>query len=87
MKDSGSWHTPVLFRVSVILAGMHIDRERQAQLERERTAAEAEIERLLAQGGDLPGSALQDLRNRVRAIDEELNRMEFATEIERQSDA
>ncbi len=66
---------------------MHIDQERQAQLERNKTNAEAEIERLLAEGADLSQVALQALRERVQALADELNRMEFATEIERQSDA
>ena len=66
---------------------MHIDQERQAQLERNKTNAEAEIERLLAEGADLSQVALQALRDRVQALADELNRMEFATEIERQSDA
>lgn len=66
---------------------MYIDQERQAQLERDKTHAEAEIQRLLAEGADLSHAALQDLRDRVQALADELNRMEFATEIERQSDA
>ncbi len=66
---------------------MHIDQERQAQLERDKANAEAEIERLLAEGAELPLAALQDLRDRVQALADELNRMEFAAEIERQRDA
>lgn len=66
---------------------MYIDRERQEKLERDKAAAEAEIEALLAKAGQAPLDALASLRERVRAIDEELSRMEFATEIERQSDA
>jgi len=66
---------------------MHIDQERHAQLERDKTNAEAEIERLRAEHADLSEPALQHLRDRVRALADELNRMEFAAEIERQSDA
>lgn len=67
---------------------MHIDRERQQALEQEKAAAEAEIRKLLTEAGSqAPHEALRALQERVRAINEELGRMEFATEIERQSDA
>jgi len=66
---------------------MQIDRERQADLEREKTDLESELERLPADGAHVPDDSLERLRNRIRAIDDELTRMEFAAEIERQSDA
>jgi hypothetical protein len=66
---------------------MQIDRERQAQLEREKKDVEAELSRFADAGTEVPNDMLEELRDRIRAIDDELTRMEFATEIERQSDA
>jgi hypothetical protein len=66
---------------------MYIDEERRADLEREKGAAVTEIERLQAVGGKAAEASIRALAERIRAIDETLNRMEFATEIERQSDA
>jgi hypothetical protein len=64
---------------------MQVDIDRQRQLQGEKAAAEAEIERLSS--GKSAAEAIEALRNRIRAIDEELDRMEFAAEVERQSDA
>lgn len=66
---------------------MQIDRERQAYLEREKKDVEAELARFAEAGTEIPSHMLEELRDRVRAIEDELTRMEFATEIERQSDA
>jgi hypothetical protein len=66
---------------------MQIDRERQAKLEREKKDVEAKLARFAKTDTDVPKHAVAELRDRVRAIDDELTRMEFATEIERQSDA
>ena len=66
---------------------MYIDEERRADLEREKGAAVTEIERLQAVGGKAADASIRALAERIRAIDETLTRMEFATEIERQSDA
>jgi hypothetical protein len=66
---------------------MQIDRERQTKLEREKKDVEAELARFAEAGIDIPKHTVEELRDRARAIDDELTRMEFATEIERQSDA
>lgn len=68
---------------------MYIDRDRQLKLEREKADAEANIQKLLSEAGGGAGGAdaLRVLRERVQSIEDELNRMEFATELERQSDA
>ena len=70
-------------------AVMYIDRERREALLRERAAAEARIGELLRAGhsADPVPEAAATLQARIRDIDVELQRMEFATELERQSDA
>jgi hypothetical protein len=64
---------------------MQVDTDRLEGLMREKEDAQRDIERLGA--SDAAAGALQALHDRIRAIDEELDRMEFAAEVERQSDA
>ncbi|HEX5789361.1 MAG TPA: hypothetical protein VFY03_14350 [Woeseiaceae bacterium] len=67
---------------------MYIDRERHEALVRERAAAEARIGELVGAGNAAdPAPEAAALQARIRDIDAELQRMEFATELERQSDA